>query len=270
MKFSFEIGGKSCTINSAKGIDISIPLDFYGEQPGAYGVEKAFAVPYQSDKFVGDTRQGGSCNFEKYSFIPHCNGTHTECVGHISFERIFVNGILRDSIIPCTLITVEPVLAANTNEKYIPAVNPDDFFISRAAIEKAVLDSDKNFFQGLIIRTKPNDVSKKSRDYMKMPPPFFSTDAIKFILSLGVNHLLVDFPSIDRAFDEGKLTNHHLFWNVPEGSHEVNASDVSQKTITEMIYVDNEIKDGCYLLGLQIASFKADASPSRPVLYEIK
>ena len=105
---------------------------------------------------------------------------------------------------------------------------------------------------------------------MKMPPPFFSTDAIKFILSLGVNHLLVDFPSIDRAFDEGKLTNHHLFWNVPEGSHEVNASDVSQKTITEMIYVDNEIKDGCYLLDLQIASFKADASPSRPVIYEIK
>ena len=270
MKFSFEIGGKSYEIDSAKSVDISIPLDFYGDQPNAYGVEKAEAVPYRSDKFVGDTRKGGSCNFEKYSIIPHCNGTHTECVGHISSDRIFVNEILKDSLIPCSLIMVEPVLATNTNEKYIPSVNPGDYFITKAGIEKAVLNSDRNFLKGLIIRTKPNDVSKKSRDYMQMPPPFFSTDAIEFIKSLGVNHLLVDIPSVDRAFDEGKLTNHHIYWNVPEESHEVNTSDISRKTITEMIYADDSIKDGTYLLNLQIASFRADASPSRPVLYEIE
>ncbi|MFI5144644.1 MAG: cyclase family protein [Ignavibacteria bacterium] len=270
MKFSFEIEGKSYEIDSAKSIDISIPLDFYGDQPNAYGIEKAAAETYRSDKFVGDTRKGGSCNFEKYSFIPHCNGTHTECVGHISFERIFINGILKDSLVPCSLFTVEPVPADKTNEKYIPAVNPDDYFITRSGIEKAVLNSDRNFLKGLIIRTKPNEVSKKSRDYMKVPPPFLSRDAIEFIVSLGVNHLLVDIPSIDRALDEGKLTNHHIYWNIPEGSHEVNASDISRKTITEMIYAEDSIKDGCYLLDLQIASFKADASPSRPVLYKIK
>ena len=41
-------------------------------------------------------------------------------------------------------------------------------------------------------------------------------------------------------------------------------------TITEMIFVNNEVKDGSYLLNLQIASFENDASPSKPILFELK
>ncbi len=40
-------------------------------------------------------------------------------------------------------------------------------------------------------------------------------------------------------------------------------------TITEMIYVSDEVEDGDYILNLQIASFENDASPSKPVLYKI-
>ena len=36
-----------------------------------------------------------------------------------------------------------------------------------------------------------------------------------------------------------------------------------------MIFVDNAILDGNYILEMQIAPFENDASPSRPVLYEI-
>jgi hypothetical protein len=36
-----------------------------------------------------------------------------------------------------------------------------------------------------------------------------------------------------------------------------------------MIFVPDEVKDGTYLLNLQIASFENDASPSKPVLYAI-
>jgi kynurenine formamidase len=270
MILSFKIGNKSCEINSSEGIDISIPMDFYGAQPNAYGVEKATAEIYKSGELIGDTRKGGSCNFEKYSLIPHCNGTHTECVGHISFDRIFVNGILKESFIPVTVITVNPVLAVDSNEKYIPDINPDDYFITKAEINKSINDSNNAFLKGLIIRTLPNDKGKKNRNYMKEPPPFFSNDAMDLILSLGINHLLVDMPSVDRALDEGKLTNHHIFWNVPKGSHEVDVLNCSLNTITEMIYVDNGVNDGQYLLNLQIASFQADASPSRPLLYKIK
>jgi hypothetical protein len=40
-------------------------------------------------------------------------------------------------------------------------------------------------------------------------------------------------------------------------------------TITEMIFVDDSIADGLYLINMQIASFESDASPSKPVLYKL-
>jgi hypothetical protein len=42
-----------------------------------------------------------------------------------------------------------------------------------------------------------------------------------------------------------------------------------EATITEFIYVPNTIEDGTYFLNLLIAPFENDATPSKPVLYEI-
>jgi hypothetical protein len=36
-----------------------------------------------------------------------------------------------------------------------------------------------------------------------------------------------------------------------------------------MIYVENTVPDGSYILNLQIASFENDASPSKPILFKI-
>ena len=69
-------------------------------------------------------------------------------------------------------------------------------------------------------------------------------------------------PSIDREMDEGKLEAHHAFWDYPNRTQ-------SQKTITEMIYVPNEVIDGTYILNLQIAPFENDASPSKPIIYQV-
>jgi hypothetical protein len=125
------------------------------------------------------------------------------------------------------------------------------------------------FTDELIVRTLPNDESKKSRKYVKNPPPYFSIEAMKVIKDLNVKHLLVDIPSVDRAFDEGRLTAHHIFWDVKQGSHVVDKENHSLNTITEMIYVPDSVLDGNYLLNLQIAPFVSDASPSRPVIYKI-
>jgi len=48
----------------------------------------------------------------------------------------------------------------------------------------------------------------------------------------------------------------------------VNEQSRIDSTITELIYVPNEVLDGAYLLNLQIAPFESDASPSRPLLLE--
>lgn len=237
-----------------EAIDLSIPLRFNGHQPNAYGVAQASAEPVRAGSLVGDTRQGGSVNFEQYTFIPHCNGTHTECVGHITDERISVRECLHDVIVPAVLITIEPDLIGG------------DRVIRKETLEHQIADKNVRV-PALILRTLPNDDRKLTAQYDGSNiPPYFTSDSMDFIVASGFKHLLVDIPSIDRLFDDGKLTNHRIFWNVEPGGKEVNELSRINSTITEMIYVPNDVEDGEYLLNLQIAPFESDCSPSRPVL----
>ena len=86
---------------------------------------------------------------------------------------------------------------------------------------------------------------------------------------IGIKHLLIDLPSVDREEDEGRLVAHKAFWNVKDVNH-LNPDARLDCTITEMIYVNEEVQDGNYILNLQIASFENDASPSKPILYKIE
>ncbi|CAN5593164.1 cyclase family protein [soil metagenome] len=255
-------------------IDISIPLHFNGEQPNAYGVEPATSEACAAGELVGDTRRGGSCNFEQYTFIPHCNGTHTECVGHITNERISVRDCLQDVLIRARLVTVGPTYATDTDETYSMAIDGADRLLTRRDLESAVdLVSRERVSYGsnaaLIIRTLPNDDRKRARQYRDKAAPYFTTEAIDYVIDRGFKHLLVDLPSVDRLYDEGRLSNHRRFWSVEHGSFDTNKTTRRNSTITELIYVPNAVPDGQYLLNLQIAPFAADASPSRPLLFPV-
>ena len=237
-------------------IDISIPLQFNGPQPNAYGVEAATSKACEEGDLVGDTRRGGSVNFEQCTFIPHCNGTHTECVGHITDERISVLDCLTDVFVAAVLVSVEP-----------DKLYGGDLVITDLSLQAASVGKAADTPTALIVRTLSNDDSKLTRQYGEGNiPPYFTAEAMEYIVACGFKHLLVDLPSIDRIFDEGKLTNHRIFWNVAPGSREVNAATRMESTITELIYVPNEVADGEYLLNLQIVPFVSDCSPSRPIL----
>ena len=250
MKCSLSIDNKSYTYNTKYYYDLSIPINFNGHQVNFFDVSRATAVPYKARSIIGSTKKGGGCNFDVLSFIPHCNGTHTECVGHIVDDNININIIVRENLFPTTLISVHPKNGL---------IHSDQIKINNL-----------NFNTGLIIRTIPNDKTKTSTTYTsKNLPPYFSENAMYKIIEMGVTHLLVDMPTIDLAYDDGRLVNHHIFWNINQGSHKVNGT-ISNKTITEMIYVPNKIKDGNYLLQLQIINFSGDAAPSRPIIYPLE
>jgi arylformamidase len=254
---------------SGAGYDISIPLRFNGVQPNAYGVSTAASTACEAGDLVGDTRRGGSCNFEQYTFIPHCNGTHTECVGHITHDRISVLDCLQDVFIRALLVSVEPERAADSSESYSVPFESDDLLITKRSLENSAASGSADG-QALVIRTLPNDESKKGRSYGEdMIPPYFTSEAIQFIVQNGFSHLLVDVPSIDRLFDEGKLSNHRTFWNVESGSNAVKSDSRITSTVTELIYVPHHVTDGKYWLNLQIAPFAADATPSRPILFPV-
>ncbi|NIV72797.1 MAG: hypothetical protein GWN16_13230 [Calditrichae bacterium] len=221
-----------------------------------------------SGGFIGDTRRGGSCNVEEYRLIPHCNGTHTECVGHISDERVSLQHIFKNCLIPATLTTVRPENAQNTKDSYVPDKQNEDDLITRNILQQALQTKPPAFLRGLIIRTLPNEASKTTRIYTQNPPPFFSLEAMKFIDQLNVQHLLVDIPSLDRTFDEGMLNAHRIFWNIPRESNKIGDHTHLHKTITEMIYVPDKIADGQYLVNIQIPDIVADAAPSRIFLFK--
>lgn len=245
-------------------IDISIPLRFNGLQPNAYGVDRAVSEPVRAGSLIGDTRQGGSVNFERYTFIPHCNGTHTECVGHITDERISVRQCLKDVLVPAALVSVQPELSGT--EKILTAA-----LLWNAGVQppSAAGGADARP-AALIVRTLPNDGSKLTAEYGEANiPPYFSEDAMRLIVDSGFTHLICDLPSIDRIFDDGKLENHRIFWNVDAGSREISEGTRVNATITELAYIPDEVPDGEYLLNLQIAPFDSDCAPSRPMLLPV-
>lgn len=253
-------------IDSAKGFDLSIPLQFQGDRLSAFGVSPAQAQTVKNERFTGDTKRGGSCNVKEYRLIPHCQGTHTECVGHIVNAKLSVCEIFNDPWIPSLVLSVEPEKGADCPDRYFPEKNTWDDLISKNRLIMGFKQfSDERYHQALIIRTLPNDSSKKTRRYITAP--YFSNDALSEIVRRPVQHLLVDLPSIDRMSDEGKLSNHRIFWNIADQSHDLCSNQPSAKTITELIFVPDEVDDGYYLLNLQIPPFMTDAAPSRPLIF---
>ena len=240
-------------VDLSKPIDISIPLTNSDENPIAWYIEKPVIEPVVFGDWIGSIKEGASTNFNTISFNPHGHGTHTECLGHITREFYSINQCLKQFFFLAELVSI------------VPEMQGEDWVISRNQIKKALGEKTP---EAIIIRTLPNFKIKKHLKYSNTNPPYLAEDAALFIRESGIKHLLIDLPSVDKEHDEGKLLAHKAFWNVKDVNN-LNANARLDCTITEMIYVADEIEDGSYLLNLQIASFENDASPSKPILYQI-
>lgn len=238
---------KECQIDLAAPLDISITLRGDEQNVNAWGLERPQITPHIDGNFIGRVSEGAAINFNDITFNPHAHGTHTECVGHITEEFHSINQNLDRFFFLSELISVTPIL------------QNDDWTISKHILAQALQAKKPTV---LVIRTMPNDRSKLSRQYSGTNPPYFLEEAMQFLVQIGVEHLLIDLPSVDKEYDGGKLLAHKAFWDFGGKLRK-------QATITELIYVPDGIEDGPYFLNLQVAPFENDASPSRPVLYKI-
>jgi kynurenine formamidase len=245
-------------IDLSKPIDISIPLSNTDQNPIAWYLDKPQIEPVkfgsEASEWIGKVSEGSSTNFNTIFFNPHGHGTHTECLGHITKEFYSINQCLKQFFFTAELISIEPESIDN------------DLVITKAHIEKALTGKTP---EAIVIRTLPNLDSKKHKNYSNTNPPYLEEAAAILIRKLGIIHLLIDLPSVDRENDEGKLLAHKAFWNVKDVNN-LNEDARLDCTITEMIFVDESVKDGSYILNLQIASFENDASPSKPLLFKIE
>ena len=254
MKIKIDLNGVEYNADLSQPLDISIPLSPDG--PRAWYVDPMTIEPVRTDRFTGSVAEGGDVNFRNIFFNPHGHGTHTESVGHIDREVTSVNAILSQYFFSALLVSIEP-------ESYPGGDSPfrekGDRIITKNQIEKALHETDCEAF---VIRTTPNLDYKKSMEYSGANPAYLEPEALSFLRKKGIKHLLLDLPSVDREVDGRKLQSHHEFWQSGQ-------EDDRGCTITEMIFVPDEIQDGHYLLNLQTAPFENDATPSRPVLFSL-
>lgn len=235
-----------------KGIDCSIPLIAAPGRVAAWYVSPIRIEPVRSAGWVGSVAEGGSVNFREITFTPHGHGTHTECVGHITPEVYSINNHIRSYHHPALLRSVQA--EEITEETARDGMEAGDRVITAAMIPDGPLAP------AFVLRTLPNGSFKATMNYSNSNPPYLSAAAMEKIVAGGVEHLLLDLPSVDRESDGGALRAHRLFWGLPERNRR-------HCSITEMIFVPDAATDGVYLLNLQFAPFENDASPSRPVLY---
>ena len=236
-------------IDLSKPLDISISIDVLKENINAWYVGEPEIKPVKEGDWIGSVSKGADVNFNNISFNPHAHITHTECVGHITKQVHSVNKNLNKFYFLAEIITITPKEFEN-----------GDFVITKQQLEIVLKGKNR---EAVVIRTLPNSDKKTTARYSNTNPPYVLEAAATYLKEIGVKHLLIDLPSVDKEKDEGKLLAHNAFWNT--------ADEIRfDATITEFIYVESSIKDGAYFLNLMIAPFENDATPSKPILYEVE
>jgi arylformamidase len=287
MNARLEVAGREVRVDFGHPFDLSVELDFQGPQARHFGAPRASSQPYSVPGFSGSVASGASCNCGSITLIPHCNGTHTESAGHLTLEPLHAHRLVPREPLPALLLSVKPVPCSDTCESSDPQPQPSDRMVTRSALQ-AAWPAEPAFGRraaglppgpqaaeppftprAIVIRTLPNEPAKRTRDYSDATPPYLTREATQLLVERGIEHLVVDLPSIDRAHDEGRLTAHRLFFGLPPGDAALAHAQRSRCTVTELAYIPDDAPDGYYLLQLQVPAINGDAVPSRPLLYRV-
>lgn len=244
---TLHYNSKKLVIDLSQPLDLSIPIKHGPSNLNAWYIGPPKIEPEVYDGEVISVEQGASLNFNTITFNPHAHGTHTESVGHITKALHSVNKCLTQFFFLAEVVTIAPEKMGS------------DYVISAKQLQFALGNKKRD---AIVIRTLPNTREKTSKQYSNTNPTYMLEDAANYLKFKDIKHLLIDLPSVDKEQDDGELLAHNAFWNT-SGKLRLDA------TITEFIYVSNKIKDGTYILNLQIAAFENDAAPSKPILYKI-
>jgi len=262
-------GGRRWRADAGAPVDLAIELEFDGPQPLFFAQEPARSEPLRCGGFTGSLSTGASCNCGRYTLAPHCHGTHTECVGHLTDDGSTVASLTPVSPALALLISVAPETLGAVGHEPLHAA-PDDRVLTRGALAGAARRWLEDPWSALVVRTLPNPPQKKHHHYQgAAPAPYFAADAMRWVVERNVTSLVVDLPSLDRADDGGRLEAHRTFWGLPAGARSAGEARRARSLVTELAYVPESADDGLYLLDLQVPAFATDAAPSRPVVYPL-
>lgn len=247
MKTAVEINGVSYKIDlNAPFADLSMAVT---DVARAWYIDAPKFSPVILGDWKGSVELGGNMNFFSIDFNPHAHCTHTETAGHISETRHSINQHFKS---PFTLALV-----------LYPKVTHGKVSLERfmKAWLEAKAHGGTDGIKSLIIKTDCGNTNLH-RNYSHTNWPYLDPEIGTFIRNEGLDHILIDQPSVDQEEDGGELACHKSFWGPhPESS--------LHRTITELAHIPDHVQPGNYLLHLQVAPIENDAAPSRPLLYKL-
>jgi kynurenine formamidase len=252
-------------VDFARAVSLAIPLALDGPQPRHFGAPPATSRPYVAGSFNGEVSRGASCNCRSVTLVPHCNGTHTEGVAHLTTGGQPLYQYVPQAPLPALVLSLAPVRTGDTPEDSLPAPQAGDQLLTWAAIEAAWPATLPVVPRVLVLRTLPNGTDKQRADHSNANPPYLTRQAAAGIAARGIEHLVLDLPSADRSDDGGSLTAHRLFFGLPAGSTAHDDATRGHCTITEFAFIPDDVPDGPCALQLQLLPWSGDAVPSRPL-----
>lgn len=268
----------SLRIDLASPVSLAAPLRFDGRDPRHFDAPAPRRRPLALPGFSGEVRRGASCNCSTLELTPHCNGTHTECVGHLVDEPLDACEIAPRGPLPALLLSIPPVPAAGSGEDSDPAPQPGDRLLTRAALRAAwpatLLVTPQATWpealpfapRALVLRSSaPLAVASTTA----LAAPYLSRQLAAELVARGIEHLVVELPSIDRGQDQGRLCAHRIFFGLPPGSTRLAEARRGGCTITELAAIPAELSDGPCALQLTLPRIAGDAVPSQPLLYRL-
>lgn len=272
MQIEFTNNGRRYSADLLQGTSLAFDVDFESPQlPDYFGPPKAMKRPLKIGRGVAETRQGAAYNAYRLLVVPHCNSTHTETVAHIVSDEVPVGDKIQQALLPAVLISVDPVPASQTDERYQPRPGRNDWVITSESIVEQLAKSFEFVADALIVRAQPlSSTPHENPEAVPEIVPYFTNEAMQEIVRTGFRHLLVDLPSVDRLDDDGVLSNHRIFWNVPLGSKRLDSGVRLENTITELLRIPYHLIDGPCLVSIQIPSFRNNAASSRPIVYPVR
>jgi arylformamidase len=253
-------GAHTPAVDFNAATSLALPLDFDAPHPRHFGAPAARSEAFRVGSFEGEVARGASCNCRSVTLIPHCNGTHTESASHLTVAQRALHEFLPVEPMPALLLTLQAVDAAASAEDSLPAPQPGDRLITRAALLAAHANAPYTGTprpRALLLRT--------GTDFNDPAPPFLSRQFMEELVARGIEHLVCDLPSVDRLQDEGRLTAHRLFFGLPAGSTRLAEATRPDATITELAHFPATLRDGPCAVQIQVPAWSGDAVPSRPL-----
>ncbi|MFC1729022.1 cyclase family protein [candidate division KSB1 bacterium] len=204
------------------------------------------------NQFVGDVGRGGSCNVELISYVPH-SVTHIEASSHIlSYD----SGSITVSDIPQEHLTGLAYLADLSH------LSDEPGRLIEWAELKEKLDGIVLPVSMLALKTKgsllPIDYDFSGKDYLAVDPATASEihDYSHPSLQIQFNCLLLDLPSTDKEYDDGKLLAHRRFFGIPETGH--SGTNNEKRAIVELADF-SELDEGYYFVVITPSRFQTNA-----------